>query len=146
MQRSTARFAFRVTRGMLGAAPLLQRVLDGSVADPKYMPTRLVARYLAPFTGENGVNHLLKLAAAVRSADVADIDLQTIRVPTLVIRGDADQWVSADIASQLENEIPNARLIRVAHVGRLVPEEDPEALCEVLLKFLAVEPAAALRK
>jgi pimeloyl-ACP methyl ester carboxylesterase len=145
MQRSTARFAFRVTRGMLGAAPLLQTVLEGSVAKPEHMPMRLVARYLAPFTGENGVNHLLTLAAAVRNADVADIDLATIRVPTLVIRGDADQWVSARVAVRLEDEIPNARLIHVADVGRLVPEEDPEALCEVLLKFLAVEPAVSAR-
>ena len=66
MQRNTARFAFQVTRGVLGAAPLLQTVLEGSVAKPEHMPTRLIARYLAPFAGEDGVNHLLRLAASIR--------------------------------------------------------------------------------
>src|SRR5688572_17326936 len=49
VQRGTAKFALRVGRGILGAAPLLAPVLEKSVADPKSMPPRLVARYLAPF-------------------------------------------------------------------------------------------------
>ena len=35
MQRRTARFAFSLTRGVMGAAPLLEGVLKGSVADPR---------------------------------------------------------------------------------------------------------------
>jgi pimeloyl-ACP methyl ester carboxylesterase len=136
MQRSTARFAFRVTRGVLGAAPLLQTVLEGSVAKPEHMPTRLVARYLAPFAGQDGVNHLLALAAAVRADDVNDLDLSVVRAPTLVVRGDADQWVDREVAERFVAEIPHARLSRVPAVGRLVPEENPQWLCEQLFAFL----------
>ena len=59
MQRRTARFAFSLTRGVMGAAPLLEGVLKGSVANPEHMPMKLVARYLAPFVGKDGANHLL---------------------------------------------------------------------------------------
>src|SRR5688572_24615141 len=38
MQRSTAKFAVRVTRGVLGAAPLLRSVLEGRVSDPANLP------------------------------------------------------------------------------------------------------------
>lgn len=135
MQRSTAKFAFRVTRGVLGAAPLLQTVLEGSVAKPEHMPMRLVARYLAPFAGQDGVNHLLSLAAAVRADDVNDLDLGAVRAPTLIVRGDADQWVDRDVAERFAAELPNARLTRIPGVGRLIPEENPQWLSEQLFAF-----------
>lgn len=137
MQRSTARFAFRVTRGVLGAAPLLQRVLDGSVADPEHMPVRLVARYLAPFAGSDGTSHLLTLAAAVRRSDLSEIDLGAISAPTLVLWGERDEWVERRIADELVDTIPNAALRRLSNVARLVPEEDPELFADVLLEFMA---------
>jgi haloalkane dehalogenase len=128
LQRSTARFAFKVTRGVLGAATLLQAVLEGSVAKPESMPTRLLARYLAPFAGRDGVNHLLTLGASIRRSEIEDLDLSDVRAPTLVIRGDHDEWVGRDIASRLAAEIPKATLTRVPAVARLIPEESPDYL------------------
>lgn len=136
LQRSTARFAVQVTRGVLGAAALLQAVLEESVAAPEHMPTRLVARYLAPFAGHDGVNHLLSLGAAIRRADIDDLALVDVKAPTLVIRGDRDEWVSADVAQRLAREIPGARLARISGAARLVPEEDPEQLVDLLLEFV----------
>ncbi len=146
MQRSTARFAIRVTRGVLGAAPLVQTVLEGSVASPESMPTRLVARYLAPFTGGDGVKHLLTLAAAVKGDDLEEIDFETISAPTLIIRGREDQWVSESIAIRLHNEIPNSRFISIDDVARLIPEELPDYLCELMLEFHADSPEFAERE
>lgn len=140
LQRSTARFAFKVTRGVLGAAALLQTVLEGSVAKPDNMPTRLVARYLAPFAGHDGVHHLLTLAAAIRGADIDDLDLTDVTAPTLVVRGDRDEWVSADIAVRLVGAIRNARLKRIAGAARLIPEDRPDELAALILEF--VEPGS----
>jgi pimeloyl-ACP methyl ester carboxylesterase len=135
LQLTTARFAFQVTRGILGAAPLLQAVLEDSVAKPEHMPIRLVARYLAPFAGREGVNHLLTLGAAIRKSDIEDLQLSSIRAPTLILRGDHDRWVSRDVASRLAAEIPDSILEHVPGVGRLIPEEAPEYLVEQLLQF-----------
>jgi pimeloyl-ACP methyl ester carboxylesterase len=44
MQRNTARFALRISRGVLGAAPLMRELLERSVADQSTMPDPLVAR------------------------------------------------------------------------------------------------------
>ena len=143
LQRSTARFAIKVTRGVLGAAALLQAVLEGSVTRPESMPTRLLARYLAPFAGPDGVNHLLTLGAAIRRADIDDLDLGAVRAPTLVVRGDHDQWISRDVADRLEADIPHARLVRMAGVARLIPEEDPDKLAALLLDFVEGPPTAA---
>ena len=137
MQRSTAKFAFRTTRGVLGAAPLIEGVLKGSVSDPETrMPVKLIARYLAPFAGRDGVNHLLTLASSITADDMEDIELQTIHVPALVVWGDEDQWVDAKMADRLVNALPDGRLVRLSGIGRLVPEENPEQMTSLLLDFM----------
>jgi pimeloyl-ACP methyl ester carboxylesterase len=143
MQRSTARFAFKVTRGVLGDTTLLQPLLEGSVALPEHMPTRLLARYLAPFAGRDGVSHLLTLGAAIRRSDIEDLDLSNVRAPTLIIRGDHDEWLSRDVANRLAADIPRATLHRIAGVARLIPEESPDNLAEHLLEFIGSAGAVA---
>jgi pimeloyl-ACP methyl ester carboxylesterase len=136
MQRSTAKFAFRTTRGVLGAAPLIEGVLKGSVADPEHMPVKLIARYLAPFAGRDGVNHLLTLASSITDEDMDEIDLGTIHVPALILWGDRDEWVDPKMADRLCNALPDGRLVRLPGVGRLVPEENPEQVSSLLLEFM----------
>ena len=137
MQRSTAKFAFRTTRGVLGAAPLIEGVLKGSVADPETrMPVKLIARYLAPFAGQDGVNHLLALASSITADDLDDVDLQTIHVPALIVWGEEDQWVDRKMADRLVNALPDGRLVRLPGIGRLVPEENPEQMSSLVLDFM----------
>lgn len=134
LQRNTARFALRISRGILGAAPLLAPLLEGSVADPARMPMRLQARYLAPFVGREGVAHLLTLTRSVRSEDFEAIPLEAVRAPVLVIRGELDRWVDGDVAKRLVIALlPHARLVELPGVARLVPEDDPERLVELLV-------------
>lgn len=137
MQRSTAKFAFRTTRGILGAAPLIEGVLKGSVSDPDtFMPVKLIARYLAPFVGKDGVSHLLTLASSITEDDMEEVDLRTIHVPALVVWGERDGWLDSKIADRLVNALPDGRLVKLPGVGRLVPEEVPERMAELLLEFM----------
>jgi pimeloyl-ACP methyl ester carboxylesterase len=135
MQRSTARFAFRLTRGVLGAAPLLRRILEEGVADQQHMPPELIARYIAPFAGQDGPNHLLRLGRSVREDDLTEEELQSVQVPTLVVWADQDRSISPKLPERLVNIVPSARLMRMHGSGRLVPEESPEQLCESVLNF-----------
>ena len=137
LNRNTGRFALRVSRGVLGAAPLLSDLLSNSVANRDHMPDRLVARYLAPFVGTDGVEHLLSLARAVDEEDMREIDLTMLDVPTLIIWGDQDQFVSSTMADWLAERIPGARVVRMPGVGRLVPEEAPDTLANLVLEFAA---------
>jgi pimeloyl-ACP methyl ester carboxylesterase len=136
LQKNTARFALRLTRGVLGVASLLTPLLEGSVADPARMPTKLVARYLAPYVGRDGVSHLLALARSVRSDDLEELELEGVRAPTLVIWGEEDRWLDPEIPTRLVAALPDARLLRFPAAGRLVPEDAPEELTGRLLEFL----------
>jgi len=136
LQRNTARFAFRVSRGVLGAAPLLTSVLEGSVASLAHMPDRLVARYLAPFVGREGVAHLLALARAVAVDDLEEVDFTLLSPPTLVVTGESDQWVPLAIGERLASTIPDAALVTIPGVARLIPEEAPEQLARLIVEFV----------
>lgn len=136
VQRGTARFAVRVARGMLGAAPLLAPLLEGSVSDPRHMPPRLLARYLAPYVGSDGVSHLLSLARSLKKEDVEELPLSELHTPTLVVWGDSDRWLDAAHADRIAAAMPVCRLVRLPNIGRLVPEEDPEQLVTLLMNFV----------
>jgi len=136
LQRNTARFAIRVSRGLLGAAPLVRELLEQSVAAADKMPDRLVARYMAPYVGQEGLNHLLALARAVDSEDMLDIELGQLDCPTLIVWGDQDRFLSPKMADRLADTIPGSRLVRLPGTGRLVPEEAPETLANMILEFV----------
>ena len=113
LQRNTARFAFRSSRGILGAAPILGEVLRQSVADEAKMPDKLVARYLAPYVGAEGLNHLLLLARSIDDEDMEDCELGSLPQPTLIVWGDKDPWVKPDFPQRLADTIPGSRLVRL---------------------------------
>jgi pimeloyl-ACP methyl ester carboxylesterase len=97
---------------------------------------KLIARYLAPFAGRDGVNHLLTLASSISADDLEDVDLKTIHVPALVIWGEEDPWTDSKMADRLVNALPDGRLVRLPGIGRLVPEEAPERMNSLLLEFM----------
>jgi pimeloyl-ACP methyl ester carboxylesterase len=137
IQRNTAKFAVRTTRGILGAAPIMEAVLKASVADPeKHMPTKLIARYLAPFVGKEGTNHLLTLASSIDAEDMEDVEFRNIHVPALILWGEDDGFVDVKTGEKLTNALPDGRLVRMPGVGRLLPEENPEYLGELLIDFM----------
>ena len=135
LQRSVRLSPLRQHRGVMGAAPLLRPVLEGSVADPEAMPDRLVARYLAPFVGKDGVGQLLTLARSVRAQDLHEDELRAIKAPTMIVAGDEDRWLSTRAAERLASTIPESRLERISGAGRLIPEEEPDRLASLILGF-----------
>jgi pimeloyl-ACP methyl ester carboxylesterase len=136
LQRNTGRFALRISRGVLGAAPLMREMLERTVADPANMPEALVARYLAPYVGEEGLAHLLALARSVDDIDMDEVDFGAINRPTLIVWGDQDAFVSPKLADRLSDAIRGSRLVRLPGTGRLVPEEAPETLANMILDFV----------
>ena len=143
MQRNTARYALRISRGVLGAAPLLRELLERSVSDPSHMPDQLLARYLAPYVGKDGLNHLLSLARAVDDEDMAEVELGQVDCPTLIVWGDQDPFVGPKLGDRLADAIPGSRLVRLPGTGRLVPEEAPETLTNMVLEFVGAAGAIA---
>ena len=136
LQRDTARHALSLSRGLFGASTLLAPFLREGVADEGHMPPLLVGRYLAPYLGRDGANHLLALAGALEPDELEDLSLEAIRRPVLVTRGTRDRWCTKAMAEGFVERLPNARYEPVDEVGHLVPEEAPAELSEMVATFL----------
>jgi pimeloyl-ACP methyl ester carboxylesterase len=112
---------------------LLRPFLSGGVDDQRYMPDELIGRYLAPFLGSDGANHLLTLAGALTPDDFEDLALERIYQRTLVVRGTRDRWCTRAIAEEYSERLPHGHYKPVEEVGHLVPEEDPQSLSRLIL-------------
>jgi pimeloyl-ACP methyl ester carboxylesterase len=133
--------AIRIARSVTGAAPVIRRLLERSVANPQEsMPARLLGRYLAPFVGRDGVAHLYALARAIRRVEVEEIALDQITAPALVVRSQFDEWLDDSVAERLVEALANARLHRVPNAGRLLPEERPELVAQLIHDFDSERP------
>jgi pimeloyl-ACP methyl ester carboxylesterase len=97
----------------------------------------LVGRYLAPFIGQEGVTHLLALARAVRPTDLEDLDPAQVRAHTLIVRGEKDVWVDAEVSRKLAADIADCRVVSFPESARLIPEEAPDELASLVTSFIS---------
>lgn len=122
LQRLSARTALSAN-SLFGAQPALAPLLRSGVSDPSRMPDLLVARYLAPFVGPDGLHQLLQRAASVELDDDARALLGTVTAPVLVLQAGREtprpslSWPSL---------LPGAAVtVERLEAGRLLPEDAP---------------------
>lgn len=135
LQTDAARLALRLSQGLFGIVSLLRPLLEESVGEPSRMPPKLLGRYLAPYLGSEGVDHLLALARSIKAEDVDEIEFSDIYHSTLLIRGDRDRWSEGADLDRLARRLTSARSVHLEGIGRLVPEETPDLLTDLILRF-----------
>lgn len=77
------------------------------------------------------------MAHALAEADLRDA-LPSIRVPTLLLFGDADERSSLTVATDLNRRIPRSRLVVLPGLGHECYLEDPKGFNAEVLEFLAI--------
>ncbi len=63
--------------------------------------------------------------------------LAHITCPTLVIRAEKSKVLSREIAAQMVEALPNARLVEIVDAGHQVPLHQPDAFSDAVRSFLA---------
>jgi pimeloyl-ACP methyl ester carboxylesterase len=64
-------------------------------------------------------------------------ELPSIKVPTLVIVGDADAITPPDVAETMAKAIPEAKLETIRGAGHMSPMEQPEQVNRAVERFMA---------
>jgi len=141
LQRTSARAALSAN-SLFGALTLLGPLLRAGVANPDSMTDRLVARYLAPWVGREGVELLLQMASAVELPEDERPWLAGVRSPVLAVRGDEDRWTTKDSVKRLIAGLTGAAvtLETVPAAGWLIAEDAPVALLSLVTAWLAQSP------
>ena len=134
LQRASARVALGAN-SMFGAGSLLTPLLREGVADAEHMSDLLVARYLAPYVGTNGVSHLLMLARSLELEEQDVVPLGDVKAPTMTIRGARDTSGGASLATRLIAGLESAESVRqetVPESGPLIAEDAPLQLATLI--------------
>lgn len=101
-----------------------------------------LAAYLRPWQGAEGQAAYFRKIEQWRDEDMAEVvgRLGEIAVPTLVLWGEEDAWLPLDVADRLAAAIPGADRVDIPGAGHFSMEDEPAAVADALLRFLA-EPA-----
>lgn len=127
-------FAHRFLKD-IDSSLLIQWGLRSSFSNPELATPDMVERYVALSRAPgHRAGILATLADRPEPADPAA--LARLRVPTLVLQGDADERVPLRMGQLFADTIPDARLIVYTEAGHLLHEEQPGAVAEHISSFL----------
>jgi pimeloyl-ACP methyl ester carboxylesterase len=64
------------------------------------------------------------------------LQIPTIKLPTLILWGEDDNWIKVDNAYKFQKDLPNDTLIIYKNVGHVPMEESPQKTAQDVLMFL----------
>ena len=125
----------------LDPTPLAERGLKSAYVDPKLVTPELIARYtdLARAPGHRDI--LLTMQNRSRNQATAET-FAKIRVPTLVMVGEADKVIPPAQSQAMAAAIPDAKLVAYPGVGHVPMEQVPDRSAADVAAFLAGLPAS----
>lgn len=113
-------------------------VLSGGLAHPDRVTEALVTEYLRPFDGEGGREAYLRCARALNNRDllIRAAEIEQLRLPILILWGEADAYLDPQIGQQLADRLPAARLVVVKEAGHFLPEDQPQETARLMRDFI----------
>lgn len=105
----------------------------------------LMDLFMRPMQTSEGRKAFMHLAKCLDNRNLLEIedDLRRLKIPVLIIRGEADPYLAATISEKLHREIPGSRLVRLPTGGHFIQEDEPEQIARETIDFFRREHAAA---
>ncbi len=114
--------------------------LDHVFHDKKAITPDRLARYVTCF-GRRGIARVFietcRRLIPEKYADLAGF-YGSIAIPTLIIWGDKDRFITHCFGKRLQSEIPGSRLVVIADCGHNPPEERPAETFAAIADFLGI--------
>lgn len=115
---------------------LVAQSLAATYAQPERMTSAQVDRYHELLLREGNRSALRQHLAQANDGNADLTRLKVMSRPTLLIWGQEDRQVPLAVGERFAQLMPNARLLRLPHVGHQVPEEQPGLALEALRAFM----------
>jgi pimeloyl-ACP methyl ester carboxylesterase len=115
----------------------LRQILKLAFYRKELLTEELVNSFAAPISSRKGRRSFLNFARALDNNHLLEIAdrLKRLDVPVLVIRGDADPFLTSAIVEKLVRELPHCRLERIDTASHYIMYDEPEWLAEKLMAF-----------
>lgn len=109
------------------------------------MTNELMDLFIRPLQTGEGRKAFMHFAECLDNRNLMEIedDLRRLKIPALLIRGDADPYLAATISERLHREIPGSALVRIPTGGHYIQEDEPERIVREMTGFFRREHASA---
>ena len=117
----------------------LRMVVRRGLYHKENLTQELLHDFWEPMKTKEGRKAFLHFAASLDNSELLEIEekLHQLQVPVLIMRGDADPYLSANIAEKLAKNIPDAKFIRISTGSHFMQEDEPEHIAKELKNFFA---------
>lgn len=118
---------------------ILKIIVRRALHHPGRLTGELLEDVRREVSAEGARRSFLQFVRALNNRDLTELadDLRRLEVRTLIVRGEADVYLSDEICERLHRDIPGSRLVRIETAGHYLQEDEPEAVGAALLEHFA---------
>lgn len=116
---------------------MLKMVVRRAVYNKAALTEELMDEFWQPLATKQGKDGFIQLIRSINNRLLTAIteELRQLTIPALLIRGDADAYLSREITEHLAKDIPNSRLVNVPAGGHFIQIDEPEKISQLLTDF-----------
>ena len=117
----------------------LRLIVKRGLYHKERLTPELMAFFWKPMKSKQGRKGFLRFAECLENRHLMEIEAQLhqLPLPVLIIRGEADLYLSQAISEKLNNNIPNSRLVKIPTGGHFIQEDEPERVARAIRQFIA---------
>jgi len=115
----------------------LRMIIRRGIYHKENLTQELMDYFWAPMKSKEGRKAFLHFAASLNNQHLLEItdQLHRLELPVLIIRGDADPYLSGAIADKLARNIPDNTLIKIPTGSHFIQEDEPQQVAEIMVDF-----------
>ncbi len=116
----------------------LRFIVRRGMYHPERVTKELMAFFWHPLKTSEGRKAFLYFAHCLNNKDLLEISdqISELAIPVLIVRGDADVYLSQSIAEKLHANIPGSRYELLSTAGHFIQEDEPEQLAYIMSHFI----------
>jgi len=117
---------------------MFELIVKRGLYNKTLLSDELMKLFWKPMKTPIGRKGFLHFAKCLDNKNLTEIEeeLRQLTLPVLIIRGEADVYLSASISEKLHSEIPNSQLIRIETAGHFMQEDEPGKTSTSILNFI----------
>ncbi len=115
----------------------LRMIIRRGLYHKENLTPELLEYFWAPMTSKEGRKAFLHFAASLDNQQLVEITdaLHRLEMPVLIVRGDADPYLSRSITENLADNIPGSKLVIIPTGSHFIQEDEPELLAREFTQF-----------
>lgn len=119
----------------------LRMAIRRGLYNKKTLTPELMAYFWEPMKSRQGRKAFLHFVASLDNHHLLDIsdELHQLNLPVLIMRGEADPYLSEAISEKLTKNIPHSKYVRIPTGSHFIQEDEPEQVAAEMKIFFAAD-------